>query len=211
MALALFGVVGFVVLAQAFVRGGLVVSFDDDVARWMAANAPDAVVRVARVTTYFGGVFGVVVGVAIAVAGLLRAGQRTDAVFVVVAVAGILIIVPVLKAVYERARPDEGSAIPLPHTYSFPSGHAATAVVLYGALGVLLATRARSRRWAAGWLLAAIVTALAVGASRVILNVHFVSDVVAGFAVGLAWLCVCLVVRDVVRSDPVRATPVSPS
>jgi undecaprenyl-diphosphatase len=40
------------------------------------------------------------------------------------------------------------------------------------------------------------VLALAIGSSRVLLNVHFVSDVAAGFAVGLAWLCCCAIVRD---------------
>ena len=119
-------------------------------------------------------------------------------------------LVPVLKAVYERARPDLGSAIPLPHSYSFPSGHAATAVVLYGALGLLLAERARSRLRAVGWLAGAAVLALAIGASRVLLNVHFVSDVAAGFAVGLAWLCCCLIVRDVLRGDGRAAARLQP-
>jgi membrane-associated phospholipid phosphatase len=128
---------------------------------------------------------------------LWRAGRRVDAVFVVGAVVGITVLVAVLKAVYERARPDGGSPIPLPHSYSFPSGHAATAVVLYGALALLLAERSRSPWRAVAWLAGAAVWAFAVGASRILLNVHFVSDVIAGFAVGLAWLCCCAIVRDV--------------
>jgi undecaprenyl-diphosphatase len=111
------------------------------------------------------------------------------------------VLVWVLKNVYERARPDHGSPIALPHSYSFPSGHAATAVVLYGALGLLFAEHARSRLRAAGWLVAATALALAIGASRVLLDVHFVSDVLAGFAVGLAWLCCCAIVRDVMRGE----------
>ena len=120
--------------------------------------------------------------------------------FVALAVLGITVLVAVLKATYERARPDLGSPIPLPHSSSFPSGHAATAVVLYGALGLLLAERARSPMRAAAWLAAAAVMALAIGASRVLLNVHFVSDVAAGFAVGLAWLACCAIVRDVLSA-----------
>ena len=108
---------------------------------------------------------------------LWRATRRADALFLAAAVVGITVLVPVLKAVYERARPDLGTAIALPHSYSFPSGHAATAVVLYGALGILLAERASSRLRAAGWLVGAALLALAIGTSRVLLNVHFVSDV----------------------------------
>jgi membrane-associated phospholipid phosphatase len=132
---------------------------------------------------------------------LWRASRRVDAMFVALAVIGITVLVAVLKAVYQRARPDLGSSIPLPHSYSLPSGHAATAVVLYGALGLLLAERARSRIRAAAWLAAAVVIALAIGTSRIFLDVQFVSDVAAGFAVGLAFLCCCAIVRDVLSAQ----------
>jgi len=161
---------------------------------------PGGVEWVARIFTWLGGVVGSTVAAAVAVIVLWCASRRADAMFVVLAVLGITALVAVLKATYERARPDLGSPIPLPHSSSFPSGHAATAVVLYGALGLLLAERARSPLRAAAWLAAAVVMALAIGASRVLLNVHFVSDVAAGFAVGLAWLCCCAIVRDVLSA-----------
>src|SRR5690242_20197402 len=195
--LAAVGMLVFVLLARAFVNGGLVVSFDDDVARWVADTMPGWAEWIARLVTWLGGAIGTTVVTGVAAVVLWRAGRRPDAVFVVGAVVGITVLVAVLKAVYERARPDLGSVIALPHSYSFPSGHAATAVVLYGALGLLLAERASSRSRGVAWLLGAAVLAFAIGASRVVLNVHFVSDVAAGFAVGLAWLCCCAIVRDV--------------
>jgi len=203
--LACIGLLVFVILARAFVDGGQVVGFDDNVARWVAANVPSGVEWIARVFTWLGDVVGAAVVTGAAVVVLWRASRRVDAVFVGGAVIGITVLVWLLKDVYERARPDNGSPIALPHSYSFPSGHAATAVVLYGALGLLLAEQARSRLRAAAWLVGAGVLALAIGASRVILNVHFVSDVVAGFAVGLAWLCCCAIVREVMLA-PRRGT-----
>jgi len=200
-ALATVGMLVFVLLARAFVAHGLVVSFDDDVARWVADNLPASVEWIARVVTWLGGAIGTAVVTVVAVAVLWRASRRADALFVGGAVVGITVLVAVLKAVYERARPDFGSVIALPHSYSFPSGHAATAVVLYGALAILLAERASSRLRAAGWLAGAAMLALAIGTSRVLLNVHFVSDVAAGFAAGLAWLCCCAIVRDVLRGQ----------
>jgi undecaprenyl-diphosphatase len=196
-ALAVLGLLVFVSLARSFVRGGQVVALDDDVARRVAEGVPGAVEWTARLFTYAGGTAGTVIVAGAAVALLWRAGRQVDALFLGVAVAGVLLLVPVLKVAYERARPDLGSPIRLPHSYSFPSGHAATAVVLYGALAILLAERSHSRRRAAGWLAAAAAGALAIGASRVLLNVHFVSDVVAGFAVGLAWLCCSAIAREV--------------
>ncbi len=198
--LAALGLLVFVALAAAFVRGGQVVAIDDDVSRWVADNVPGSVEWVARLFTWLGGVVGTIVVTGAAVIVLWRALRRKDAVFVALAVVGITLLVALLKAIYQRARPDLGSAIPLPHSYSFPSGHAATAVVLYGALGLLLAERARSPLRAAAWFAAAVMMALAIGASRVLLNVHFVSDVAAGFAVGLAFLCCCAIVRDVLAA-----------
>jgi membrane-associated phospholipid phosphatase len=195
-ALAALGTVVFVALAQAYVNGGQVVGLDDDVAREMAEGLPRRLEWAARGVTYLGGAVGTTIVTALVVLVLWRAGRSLDAGVVVFAVVGISLLVAALKAVYERARPDGGSPIPLPHSYSFPSGHAATATVLYGLVGVLLAERASTRLRAAAWLGAATVLALAIGWSRVLLNVHFVSDVVAGFAVGLAWLCCCLIVRD---------------
>ena len=191
----------FVLLARAYVKGGLVVSFDDNVSRWVAENLPalDRVDRTRRYLARWRDRRERVTVVAVVL--LWRASRRADALFLAAAFVGINVLVPVLKAVYERARPDLGTVIPLPHSYSFPSGHAATAVVLYGALGVLLAERASSRLRAVGWLAGAAVLALAIGTSRVLLNVHFVSDVAAGFAVGLAWLCCWLIVRDVLRGE----------
>jgi membrane-associated phospholipid phosphatase len=198
--LAVLGLVVFEILASAFVQGGRVVSFDDDVSRWMADNVPGGVESVARVVTWFGGALGTALVCGVAVVVLWHAARQADAVFLALAVLGVTALVAALKAIYERARPDSGSTIPLPHSYSFPSGHAATAVVLFGALGLLAAERARSRWRAAAWLAAAAAFAFAIGASRVVLNVHFVSDVAAGFAVGLAWLCCCAIARDIVSA-----------
>ncbi len=199
----MLGVVGllvFVLLARAYVDGGLVVSFDDNVSRWVADTVPAWVEQVARAVTGIGGAIGTGIVTTSALLVLWRAERRVDATFLAGAVGGITVLVAVLKSVYGRARPDLGTVIPLPHSYSFPSGHAATAIVLYGALGLLLAERARSRLRAAAWLLAAALVALAIGASRILLNVHFVSDVLAGFAVGLAWLCFCAIGRDTVTT-----------
>ena len=91
------------------------------------------------------------------------------------------------------------SPIDLPSSFSFPSGHPTTGIAVFGLLGLYGAILARTR----GWKVAAVVAGLALGAligvSRIVLNVHFVGDVLAGFCLGLSWLVACLLVSDMIR------------
>lgn len=72
-------------------------------------------------------------------------------------------------------------------TFSFPSGHATTAMLVYGFLAFLLA-RGRPRHWRALLLSVAGVLIAAIGLSRLYLGMHWLSDVIAGYALGLAWI-----------------------
>jgi undecaprenyl-diphosphatase len=72
-------------------------------------------------------------------------------------------------------------------------------VASLGAAAVLAAERLPSRRARIGLWAIVIAGGLAVGASRIVLNVHYVTDVLAGWCLGLAWLAACLLVRDAVR------------
>jgi undecaprenyl-diphosphatase len=83
---------------------------------------------------------------------------------------------------------------------SFPSGHAATAAALYGALTVLVVERAQTPAARTACAVTGMLLVLAIGTSRVVLNVHYLSDVLAGLALGLAWLCACLLVRPRARA-----------
>ena len=186
----------FVVVAAAYVDGGTVVDLDLRVESWVVANMPAWAEWLARPFTWAGGAIGITLVSAAAVITLERCRRRVDAVLVIVVAAGAFLLTTGLKQVYERARPDAGSAIRLPHSYSFPSGHAATGIAVFGLLAVLLAERSRTRHAGVLWLLCGFSLGAAVGVSRVVLNVHFVSDVIAGFCVGLAWLCACLLVRE---------------
>lgn len=101
--------------------------------------------------------------------------------------AGMLLNVG-LKHLFARPRP--GLPEPLVHitTFSFPSGHAIASTVFYGMLCMLVFAHTRSRAWRAPTLGVAIAMVLLVAFSRVYLGAHYVSDVVAGVAEGLALL-----------------------
>ena len=189
-------VVGFLALADAYLESEPVVDLDMRVEHWVVAHMPGWAEWLARPFTWVGGLVGVVLVVGIVVVVLLRAGRRADAVLVLAATFGVQIVVALLKSHYGRPRPDAGSPIELPHSFSFPSGHAATGIAVGGALAVVWAERLRSGAARAGALALGLLVGMAIGASRVVLNVHYLSDVLAGYCVGLAWLCACLLTRE---------------
>jgi membrane-associated phospholipid phosphatase len=102
------------------------------------------------------------------------------------AVGGQFVISNVVKLVVRRKRPD---VLPLAGSSgsSFPSRHSMASAASYGAVAVLL-TRGRSPTARLAGAVAAGGTALAVGSTRVVLGVHWTSDVLAGLALGWGWL-----------------------
>jgi undecaprenyl-diphosphatase len=192
------GVVGFVALAALYDEEPLA-SVDADVAEWVASDLPGWAEWLARPFSWLGGWIGLTaLGVAAAVL-LVHERAWLDLAFLAAAYLGSQLVVALLKEWFGRPRPDVGSAVPLPESAAFPSGHATAAVASIGALAVLAAERLRSRR-ARAWLWAAVVVlGVAVGLSRIALNVHFVTDVLAGWCLGLAWLAACLLGREALR------------
>jgi len=144
----------------------------------------------------------------VAVVCLLVRRRHRLAAYVTVAGVGLAVLVPVTKALVGRARPDVSlPVVELPTNASFPSGHAMTSLVTWGALLLVLLPGLRpvARRW---WSAAAAVLVLVVGFTRLALGVHFVSDVLAGWALGVAWLAVVtLAFRRWLRT---RGEPVHP-
>lgn len=133
--------------------------------------------------TALGGIHTVVPLTAVAVAGLAAVRQWRGAVTLALAVAATQLTVPLIKVLIERPRPPGSDALAEAHGYSFPSGHAATAVALYALLALLCAAACRGRVRGAIALAGAGI-ALAVGLSRLYLGVHYPTDVVAGWLIG---------------------------
>ena len=136
--------------------------------------------------TFFGNNATITTLVVVVALGLLLAKRLGLAVRVLVASGGGGLVVVSLKHLIQRARPLD-TVIPA-DGFSFPSGHAFASTVFYGMM-IYLVWRLTDRPWAralATGLGAGVI--LAVGLSRVYLNVHYLSDVAAGWAIGLAWL-----------------------
>lgn len=143
---------------------------------------------VARALDLVGGAYVLVPLVLVATLVLWRRRHR-DAVFFGLATLGAFGLVVLAKVVFERTRPDLFAALVPADGYSFPSGHtvASTAVAL---ASFFVVRRNTSRRAFLPWLVLALgaVFALAVGLSRVYLQVHYPSDVVAAWALSAGWV-----------------------
>lgn len=145
----------------------------------------------ARDVTAFGG-NGILVLISLAVAGYLAlTGKRGAALLVLVAVGGGMGLSSLLKDAFARARPDVVSHLARVHTASFPSSHAMLSAVAYLTLGALLARVQPGRRVKAYLLGLAVLLTLLVGASRVYLGVHWPTDVLGGWCIGVAWAALC--------------------
>ena len=187
---ALSAIGGLFVLLATIGRGRDITTTDLDIAGGLRDLAPgDAVTSAMRVLTHLGAT-DVALPLCLLVAVLLhRVGDRRAMVALIGAYAATQAIVTLVKVVVERARPDSAEALATAGGYAFPSGHSATAVVVYGALA-LIAARHGGARVRAAAVAAAVALAVLVGITRVYLGVHFPSDVLAGWLLGGAVLAV---------------------
>jgi undecaprenyl-diphosphatase len=128
-------------------------------------------------------------GIAIAIGAAYAAwhGRVRLALYLAVTAIGGGLVDSAVKVLVNRPRP--AIEDPLVHAFGkgFPSGHAMSSTVTYGAL-LLVFLPILSRRARIAAFAATIVLLLLIGLSRLLLGVHFISDVIAGYVLGLAWL-----------------------
>jgi undecaprenyl-diphosphatase len=125
---------------------------------------------------------------AVGVGWWLRRRTWRPLVLLAAAYAGADLAFNAVKQLVGRPRPPAAILLKPVAGPSFPSGHATQAVAVYGMLAALAATA--SPRWSrkvTAWALAVVIAGL-VGLSRLYLGAHWLTDVLAGFALGAAWL-----------------------
>jgi undecaprenyl-diphosphatase len=144
--------------------------------------------------------------VAVAVALLVIRRRTRLAVYLVVTGVGALLLDPAMKALVGRLRPVVDAPVATAPGNSFPSGHALGSMIVYGAL-TLVFLAAVSPRWRKVFLAVPAVIVLAVGFTRIALGVHYLSDVLAGWLLGVGWLIVTAYAFRVWRRETGRPTP----
>jgi len=189
----------FGIIAAQVTASGPVTLVDLQVAHWLHARATPGVTRIVLWFTNWNSVAGVLAMSVLLGYALLRRRLDYWLLGLVIAVPGGVAVNVLMKLAFGRARPVFEQPLVTLDTFSFPSGHASGATLFYGFLACLLASRVRTpgRRAAIGVAAAAMVAAVCF--SRLYLGAHYLSDVLAGIAEGLAWLAICMTAVSTLR------------
>lgn len=183
-ALALMVALAFVVTAD-----NAVTRADADIVRWVADWRTPFIVDLGEIASLFGNIL--VTGPIAVLAGIV-AGQRRGwtpmAALPALALAAAALSNPLAKLIIGRPRPPLELAEVIESSSGFPSGHSAQSAAIWIALALLIGARsAHPRRW----LATGIAMTLVVGLSRIILGAHSPTDLIGGWALGLACVLLC--------------------
>lgn len=181
---------------------GSVGRWDEHVNRWFVAHRTDHWNSFTGVATFAIDTFPVIAVALVVVTVLMWRRRRTEALVIVFGLTLEIAVFLSVTFVVARPRPDVPRLSSTPMTSSFPSGHVAAAIVLYGAIALAVQsctrdTVARVLAWCA-----AVIVAVSVGLSRVYRGMHHPTDVIVGAAFGVA--CLWIAVRSVRAGSEAR-------
>jgi undecaprenyl-diphosphatase len=180
------------VLADLVRTNSHLIGIDNSVAKWGNLHVSATSTHVLKIVTQLEGIYTVtVLCVILAVAETIRKRSVWVTPFIVSVVGGQGILIATVKQLVDRLRPTFNPAAATLGP-AFPSGHSAAAAAFY-ATAALLLSRRRSRRALSVLTGLAVGIAVAVAGSRVLLDLHWLTDVIAGLVLGWAWFTVCAI------------------
>ncbi|MEO7073060.1 MAG: phosphatase PAP2 family protein [Rhodanobacter sp.] len=174
---------------------GEVLTFDAALATGLHAHLSLPALRVIAVLTRLGDLAWVAAASIVVLLVLLWRRQHQLATWWTLAVVGIVPLNSALKVLFRRARPLYDHALISESSFSFPSGHAFGAIVFYGMLAYVL-VRLLPAHFHRAVIGASVSMVCLIGVSRVLLQVHFASDVLGGFTSGAVWLVICIAMAE---------------
>lgn len=198
--------VAFALLSWAMLREGRLVALDTRVYGVMRDTFGSGVLQALAWITHLGD-DNVLIAAALLVAVVLA--WRRHALLCglwVFTLLGNGLLIRILKDLFQRTRPVHEHGYAIETGYSFPSGHAAGSMAFYGMLAYVLLV-VLPPRWHRRVLAIAVLAVLVIGSSRIVLQVHFLSDVFAGYALALGWLALCIGAAEWLRTVRRRLAP----
>jgi len=194
-------------LAEDLLTGDPIVRFDRVLDAYLHSLASPPLTTFFLVVTAFGSIETIVL-LGVVVAAFFAWGRRW--LFLgswLAAVAGSAVLNHLLKGLFERPRPYFEHPLLIETSYSFPSGHAMESFVVYGMLAYFAVLALRSWEARVGVVFGAALLVVLIGFSRMYLGVHYLSDVLAGYAAGGVWLSALITGAETIRRSKKEAKP----
>lgn len=179
----------FGLVADLLARGWLF-QLDSQMLSFAAEATGPAFTQILLALTRLGGRAGIAVTVVLIALYLCYGRQWRYLLTLALAYGGGEIILSLLKVIYQRSRPE--TSLVGAGGYSFPSGHALAVMLIYGFLAYLIWHSAMGRKVKLLIFALLILLGLGVGASRIYLQAHWLTDVLGGYLAGFAWLMISL-------------------
>ena len=163
------------------------IAFDTRVMAFVVAQATPLLTRVMLKITFFGSMQFLLPAYIVLVVYLLLKKKSFYAIYIAIVAISSTAVMYLVKQLFKRPRP----LIPVFETtdgYSFPSGHSFTSFVFCSILAHILWTSSHKKNWKYFATFLLLLFSISIGVSRVILNVHFATDVIASFCLGIIWV-----------------------
>ena len=201
----------FAGILDAVLEGDDISRFDQPLTAYLAAHRTGGLTALSRTLTTIGGAAVLIPLTALAAAALAWAGRTWRPLWITaLTLAGSQLLVATIKLLVARPRPSAIFAVLTAHGYSFPSGHATSSLAAFGILAWLTNTVMSHRPAQAVVRTIAGLLAAGIGLSRIYLGVHYLSDVLAAWALGAGWLTAViatLTAASGLRNRPETETP----
>lgn len=186
-------------ISEDLISGDPLVRVDAIISQWLEHRTLPRFALAANIASAFGSTATISLVSLSFAAALLWQRQWYWLLSLAVAAGGGILLNVGLKHLFDRKRPGWADSFATLADPGFPSGHAMMATILYGVIAIYLMLRMTS--WLGQSLVAVIaaVIVLFVALSRMYLGAHYMSDVVAGMAAGIAWVAFCLTAIEALR------------
>ncbi len=181
-------------ITQDVIAGDESARLDRPVTTWFADHREPWMTRIMEILTRLGS--SVVLVPVIAIVGLVAWRTRRrwrDLLFLATAWIGSQVLFRSVKALTHRARPPAELRVGHVAGWAFPSGHATSAAVVWGAVAIVLGSMTTSWRRRVTVATAALAVTITVGLTRLYLGAHWLTDVLAGWLLGACWLALLVI------------------
>ena len=187
------------------VQSGKAAAFDDAVRFFFYDMRSGALTSAAKAMTYLGNWQSVTVLCIILL--IIKPTRIRYGIPVSAGAISVTVINKIIKNLVQRERPDQIYHLIKQGGYSFPSGHSITSMFVFGMLIYLVRVNVQNRKAANVLTVIIAVPMVCIGLSRIYLGVHYPSDVLAGWALGIAVMMVVIEIADRLRSRSHKAFP----